>query len=329
MGDAGREAVENYLIGEYGIDITPDAFTFIDQTGVELSTVIESNSIAVTGISNPVAISISGADGEYAVSTDNGSTWGGWTDADGTVANTSKVKVRVTSSVGYAATVNTALDIGGVSDTFSVTTGPEPTTTTTSSVSTTTTSALPTTSTTSIVPSTTTTVALTTSTTSSVPTTTTTAASTSTTTSLAPTTTTTAELSTTTTVSKCPFVKSSGEPGQAKSLRQLRDSRLATALGALLATRYYQNMEEIGAILQGDAEMKVRFNRLVRDNMPVVTGLMKRGTATMRSADILELHGFLLDLQSRAGVKLQQDIEFVLHGIESGWLLGWSGITVE
>jgi len=49
----------------------------------------------------------------------------------------------------------------------------------------------------------------------------------------------------------------------------------------------------------------------------------------MRSDDILELHDSLLDLQDRGGVKLPQDIEFILNGIESGWLLGWSGISIE
>ena len=60
-----------------------------------------------------------------------------------------------------------------------------------------------------------------------------------------------------------------------------------------------------------------------------VKGLLTRSTAVMRSDDILELHDSLLDLQDRGGVKLPQDIEFILNGIESGWLLGWSGITLE
>jgi hypothetical protein len=109
----------------------------------------------------------------------------------------------------------------------------------------------------------------------------------------------------------------------------LRDTMLDTALGIRIATLYYQNLEEIGAILEEDAELNARFMRIVRGNMPVVKGLMTRGTASMRSDDILDVHDFLLDLQEQGGVKLEQDIDFILQGIESGWLLGWSGITLE
>ena len=98
----------------------PDAFSFTDQTGVALSTPVESNVITVTGISSPAAISIT--NGDYAVSTDNGGTWGGWTSTNGTVSLNSQVKVRQTSASSYETTTDATLTIGGVSDTFSVTT---------------------------------------------------------------------------------------------------------------------------------------------------------------------------------------------------------------
>jgi hypothetical protein len=80
-------------------DTTPDAFTFTDQTGVALSTVIESAVITVSGINTAAAISITG--GEYSI---NG---GAWTSAAGTVANGQTVKVRHTSSaINATATKN-------------------------------------------------------------------------------------------------------------------------------------------------------------------------------------------------------------------------------
>ncbi|HOC60540.1 MAG TPA: fibronectin type III domain-containing protein, partial [Smithellaceae bacterium] len=51
-------------------DTTPDAFTFTDQTGVALSTVIESAAITVSGINTASAISVTG--GEYSI---NGGAW--------------------------------------------------------------------------------------------------------------------------------------------------------------------------------------------------------------------------------------------------------------
>lgn len=95
-------------------DTVPNAFTFTDQTNAALSTLATSNTITVTGISVPVAISIVG--GTYSV---NG---GSYTSNAGTVNNGETVNVRVTSSASYVTAVNATLTIGGVSDTFSVTT---------------------------------------------------------------------------------------------------------------------------------------------------------------------------------------------------------------
>lgn len=95
-------------------DTTPDQFTFIDQTDVALTTLIESNVITVTGINAPAAISIEG--GEFSID------GGDYTSAQGTVNNNQTVRVRQVSSSSYATTTNTTVTIGGVSDTFSVTT---------------------------------------------------------------------------------------------------------------------------------------------------------------------------------------------------------------
>ena len=95
-------------------DTTPDSFTFTDQTGVALSTVITSDTITVSGITTAVPISITG--GTYSI---NG---GAYTSNAGTVSNGNTVTVRMTSSANYSTTTNATLTIGGVSDTFSVTT---------------------------------------------------------------------------------------------------------------------------------------------------------------------------------------------------------------
>ena len=99
-------------------DMTPDQFTFTDQTGVALNTVITSNIITVTGLNAATPISIVG--GTYAI---NG---GPYTSASGTVSNGSTVTVQQTSSANYSTTTDATLTIGGISDTFSVTTEAAP-----------------------------------------------------------------------------------------------------------------------------------------------------------------------------------------------------------
>lgn len=98
-------------------DTTPNQFILTDQIGVAQSTVIESNSITVTGIDgSPATTAISVSGGEYSV---NG---GAYTSTAGTVQFNDTVTVRHTSAADYETSASTVLTIGGISDTFTTTT---------------------------------------------------------------------------------------------------------------------------------------------------------------------------------------------------------------
>lgn len=103
-----------------GPDTTPDAFTFTDQTDVARSTVITSAPITVAAIDAAANISVTG--GEYSI---NG---GAFTSSSGigAVVNGDQIRARHTSSASYSTAANTAVTIGGVSDTFTSTTLAEP-----------------------------------------------------------------------------------------------------------------------------------------------------------------------------------------------------------
>jgi len=95
-------------------DSTPDSFSFIDQTEVDIDSVNTSNEITVSGINTTTAISI--ANGEYAINN------GAYTVADGVIANSDRVTVRQTASSSFSTTTNATLTMGGVSDIYSITT---------------------------------------------------------------------------------------------------------------------------------------------------------------------------------------------------------------
>ncbi len=95
-------------------DTTPNAFTFTDQTNVALNTVITSNTITVGGINASTSISITG--GSFSV---NGGTY---RTSSTTLSNGATVSVRVTSATTNSIKKDAVLTIGGVKDTFSVTT---------------------------------------------------------------------------------------------------------------------------------------------------------------------------------------------------------------
>lgn len=111
-------------IGEYtgtyrsttlAADVSPDSFSFTDQTNIALNTLVTSNAITVTGINTAVPVSISGT-GEYRID------GGAFTSVSGTVNNGQTVELRLSASAVPATTVGTTLTVGGVSDTFSVST---------------------------------------------------------------------------------------------------------------------------------------------------------------------------------------------------------------
>ena len=98
-------------------DTTPDKFTFTDQKGADLNMTITSNAITVSGITSLSSIFISG--GTYSI---NG---GAYTSVRGYVNNGDGVTVQQISSGNYSTKTDLTLTIGGVSDTFSVTTKAE------------------------------------------------------------------------------------------------------------------------------------------------------------------------------------------------------------
>jgi hypothetical protein len=102
-------------------DTTPDAFSFISQTGMPTSTSIVSNPVTVTGINTSTALGIAG--GAYSVSSDGGGTWSDFsTSTPATVNLNNQVMVRQTSSASNSTMTTATLTIGGVSGAFNVTT---------------------------------------------------------------------------------------------------------------------------------------------------------------------------------------------------------------
>lgn len=97
-------------------DTTPDAFSFTDQSGVATSTLIESNTINITGIDTATNVSISG-DGspEFRIA------GGSWTTS-GTITNGQTLQLRLTSNAANSTTNSATVTVGTVNDQWDVTT---------------------------------------------------------------------------------------------------------------------------------------------------------------------------------------------------------------
>lgn len=99
-----------------GGDTMPDAFDFTNVTGADPSTVTSSNIITISGINDTTPVSVTG-DGSPQFSINSGA----WTTS-GNILDGQTLQVRLTSSASYTTAHNITVTVGGVSDTWGVTT---------------------------------------------------------------------------------------------------------------------------------------------------------------------------------------------------------------
>ncbi len=98
------------------IDSTPASYSFADVVGARRNRSTISNTITMTGINVPVAITLTGADLAYSK---NGAKF---TAAPGTVVAGDQIRLRMTSSTLPNTRVDGTVTIGGISDIWSITT---------------------------------------------------------------------------------------------------------------------------------------------------------------------------------------------------------------
>jgi hypothetical protein len=89
---------------------TPNTFTFTNYTGVALGATVTSNTITVSGLTNPAKVTITG--GTYSI--DNGS----FVSDTGSVSNGQEIKVRHTAASTNSTVTTTTLTIGTASVVF-------------------------------------------------------------------------------------------------------------------------------------------------------------------------------------------------------------------
>lgn len=116
-----RPSGSAFDLGAYeygGVDYTPAAFSFTDNTGVALVVTVYSTSVQVLAIDNGCSITLTGdASCRYQL---NGA--GDWLASGDNVVLNDNVALRATSSGSYSTAVSCTLNLGGVSDTWNVTT---------------------------------------------------------------------------------------------------------------------------------------------------------------------------------------------------------------
>jgi hypothetical protein len=107
---------DNWTVTTAGIDTTPNAFTFTDETGQALNALNTSNIITISGINAPTSVTVTGT-GSPQISI-NGGAWA----TSGTITNGQTLQVRLTTANAFTTTRSATVNVGGVTDVWSVTT---------------------------------------------------------------------------------------------------------------------------------------------------------------------------------------------------------------
>ncbi|MGH1486824.1 MAG: immunoglobulin-like domain-containing protein, partial [Cellvibrionaceae bacterium] len=109
----------SFSIETEAADTRPDSFDFIDSDNAPLNTAVSSNILAIPGINTDTPISIEG--GTYAVG-DGNFTETDFTAVAGTVSEGQSIQLRVTTPSSPESAVTATVTIGGVTDSYTVTT---------------------------------------------------------------------------------------------------------------------------------------------------------------------------------------------------------------
>jgi hypothetical protein len=99
------------------VDSTPDAFSFTDVTGADILS-IYSDTVTITGINTSVTATITTTDGAI-FKVNNGTA----NTSSKTVVNNDTITVSIATTSDSFTLHQATITVGGVSDTFSVTTG--------------------------------------------------------------------------------------------------------------------------------------------------------------------------------------------------------------
>jgi hypothetical protein len=117
----GQAVYQAWANGVVVNDTTPTNLGSItDVTGATAGSTITSNEITIAGIDRTATVTISG--GEYRVRNSDDSEWQAWTSSAGTIQPFQKLALRAGASASPSTTVNVTVTVGGVSESWSVTT---------------------------------------------------------------------------------------------------------------------------------------------------------------------------------------------------------------
>jgi hypothetical protein len=107
---------DTWSVTTLAADATPNAFDFTPNvTNAALSTLTTATAVTISGINTPTPVSVTGTGAQITI---NGGAW----VTSGNITNGQTLAVRLTSSASFSTAITATVNVGGVTDTWSVAT---------------------------------------------------------------------------------------------------------------------------------------------------------------------------------------------------------------
>jgi hypothetical protein len=124
-------------------------------------------------------------------------------------------------------------------------------------------------------------------------------------------------------------VTSLDNSGQIETLRAMRDTNLDNFSGMLMTAVYYRNAAEMNELLNEYPDLRSDLRRLISENMDIFEGLLKGDPVTVSATVMNDTLDYLYKVKAHGSIKLQNDIDFMLLGVQNGYFLNALGIIIR
>ncbi len=127
----------------------------------------------------------------------------------------------------------------------------------------------------------------------------------------------------------CLLVSVLNDHEAAAELRKMRNALLRTRAGILPVSIYYRHAFEFGMILYDNEELQERLRSLVAGNEILVQRLAEGKKGVMAADQLDLLIAFLYEVKQFAGPAFQYDLQRLIDGMNSGYLLRVMNVMVQ
>ena len=129
--------------------------------------------------------------------------------------------------------------------------------------------------------------------------------------------------------SGCLFVSNLQNQAQVNNIRKLRTTLRDNLYWRELSIIYYRHFFEVAHILRQHPVLRDEFRKLVSSQIKSIETLNTAGSATITEEDLEAIIVFLMQIREHGSVRLQEDIDAVIAGIDHTMLLEGLGIYKE